>query len=270
MRRRPRDFWGINQMKKLFCILLLTAFCSIGHAFEFNRFPAGRIEGGRLSWASSSSIKLSVGYGEIMGSYWEITPPDTLVTVGYTLTGLTPTANGVFHYLYVDRSNSSLPNIVLKNSTTAPTWSNDFMGWYNGSDRCIGAVWVKPDAQINYFYCSDDVTYNWESTTLINPGSVSTTGVWTLYDFNDFVPKNAIAVQAGLHIWQSSVTWTMCRAGIMPERGLSTYGEGVTQTEAYCVIPFERGAQKKCKWLALASSSTGNVVLFIWSYKIER
>lgn len=51
---------------------------------------------------SDSTIKVSSGYGEILGSYWEIGATSAVAVTGYTLTGLTTTANGVFHYIYID------------------------------------------------------------------------------------------------------------------------------------------------------------------------
>ena len=50
------------------------------------------------------------------------------------------------HYLYVDDSavvssgSSLLTASEFINDTTEPAWNNAKVGWYNGNDRCIGAV----------------------------------------------------------------------------------------------------------------------------------
>ncbi len=56
------------KMRKLMKIMLFLAICATGMAFEFNRVPAGQINGARLSWVSDTEIKIGVGYGEIMGT----------------------------------------------------------------------------------------------------------------------------------------------------------------------------------------------------------
>lgn len=254
---------------------LAVVFCSSMFGFEFNRTPAGLIKGARLKYTSSNTIQIGVGFGDTMGSYWEIVATDTLVTTGYTLTGLTTTANGVVHYIYIDRTNSSLPNVVIRNSTTAPIWSDDFMGWYDNADRCIGAVWVKADGTINPFLCPDDETYvfpivgsspNW---IVLPAGSASTvTQVWSTRDITSYTAANIKEVTLQLACNNSS--WTWVTAGLAEEFGNERYEDGIRSATALSQLRYERNASRKYRWMAAASSTSGSVLMQIVGYRIER
>lgn len=243
-------------------------------AFEFNRIPAGQIQGVRLSWVSASSIKLGVGYGEVMGSYWEITPTNSLVTTGYTLTGLTTSTNGVFHYIYIDRLNSSLPDVTIKNSATAPTWSDDFMGWYNGPDRCIGVVWVNPAGNVTNFYCPDDVTYQWYVREVVAGGTVTTAETWNSLNLTAFVPANVTHASVLVSLYYASGTaWTNCRAGLAVtgfKGQTERYDGGVNKAAVGEWLPFARAGSRSIDWLAMATQSGSTASVGVQAFKIER
>jgi len=63
-----------------------------------------------------------------------------------------------WHYLYIDDSavvtlGARLLTVAeLLNSTTAPTWTVAKHGWYNGSDRCIGAFLTDGSSNLLAFY----------------------------------------------------------------------------------------------------------------------
>lgn len=267
-------------MRYLHRLLLFLLICSSSClAYEFNRVPAGLITGTRLSFVSTSAIKIGVGYGEIMGSYWEINPTDTLVTTGYSLTGLTTTTNGVVQYIYIDRANSSLPGVTLKNTTTAPTWSNDYMGWYNGLDRCIGALWVEPSGVLRSFFCADDRTYTWPTTAVTSFSKTlpSSYDVWTLFDISDYLPATTSEGIVETDAWIAGVTWHNCRVGISSENSSQYVGDGVLRAKIATYVPFERSAARKVKWMAYAATNsggtlttTGNLYVRISGYRIDR
>lgn len=81
------------------------------------------------------------------------------------------------HYIYIDDSavvaagSAVLSNTEILNSTTAPTWSHSKVGWYNGSDRCIGAVLTNASSEIISFYISGDNLYHYD--TLITERAVA-------------------------------------------------------------------------------------------------
>lgn len=245
--------------------------CTSLTAADYNRVPAGQLKGARPSWSSTSSIKIGVGYGEVSGSYWEIGATDPLATTGYTLTGLTSTANGVVHYLYIDRANSSFPDVAIRNSTTAPVWSDSFMGWYDGADRCIAAVWINPNGTIADFYCSADDTYAYVAKTF-SPGSPAT-GVeaWSNVDLSAYVPANSHEISVGLSLVGS---WSFSKAGLWAgganSAGNVEYEHGTTKAFVNTWLLLDRGHSKIVKWMANCSSTSGTVTLFIRGYRLER
>ncbi len=260
-------------MKKILWVFLFSALCTIGFGFEFNRMPAGTIAGVRPSYVSGSVVKVSVGYGETMGSYWEITSADSLVITGYTLTGLSATANGVFHYLYIDRANSSFPGVVLKNSTTAPIWSSDFMGWYNGSDRCIGAVWVLASGVVGSFICTDETTYYSPHIQVVNGAPSSATWNWSSYStFNAaaYLPVNMRAVRLNCLVLGS---FSFCRLRVTPSENQSNMMEFAGSSIALLNgwIEVSRGFGGSFYWYAQSSSASSNSTsIAVTGYKIER
>lgn len=264
-------------MRKALLLVLAIALCGMAQAFEFNRMPAGMINGAGLVYSSSTTIKLGVGYGEVMGSYWEIGATDSLVTAGYTLTGLSASTDGVLQYIYVDRVNSSFPSVTLKNSTTAPTWSNDFMGWYNSADRCIGVVRILPNGSIAAFYCPEDDSYIWESDGVnLTQTLPSNYGVWSTLGIGTYVPANARAALVAVDTYTTTAAWAACRVGVSDEYATQFIADGVTRARVDAYIPFKRGGSKNIKWMAYGHlsnnsiSTSGNLAVRIGGYKISR
>lgn len=62
-----------------------------------------------------------------------------------------------WHYIYLDDSaivaagSTTISATELLNSTTAPTWDADQLGWYNGNDRCIAAFYIDDAGDILEF-----------------------------------------------------------------------------------------------------------------------
>lgn len=119
--------------------------------------PIGDIHRAYIKYANTTTITVTAGYGECNGFYWENTS-DTNVSL------TVPTAEDIV-YIYVDFSESDFPSVVFTDSTTEPTFSDAKLGWYNGDDRCIGAVYSPASsATINNF--------NYIGTKLIFTGSL--------------------------------------------------------------------------------------------------
>ena len=60
-----------------------------------------------------------------------------------------------WQYIYMDESAISASPLVAAsflNSTTAPTYSQSKHGWYNGSDRCVFAVYINASGEYRQFY----------------------------------------------------------------------------------------------------------------------
>lgn len=256
-------------IKKITRILIISVVCSCVYGGTFRHEPAGMIKGARLAWVSGSTVKVGVGYGEDAGDYWEIVPTDSCVTTGYALTGLASSSLGSVQYIYIDRSNSRLPSVILINSTTAPTWSDNYMGWYNGSNRCIAAVWVQPDGTIINFICPTDDIYIFPDVTLFTDNSISTVyNTWHTFDCTPYAPVNAFALRLAQSMWGGS--WTYCLADIHPNSvAQAAYGPSAgTTTQGW--IMFARGAPKSVQYQAWASSATGSEGLWYEAYQIER
>jgi hypothetical protein len=256
-------------------LLCFVAFCSVSLAGTFNRQSAGLIKGARLSWVSGTAIKVGVGYGENAGEYWEIAPADNYNTTGYALAGLTTTTNGVFHYIYIDKANSLFPAITLTNSTTVPAWSDSYMGWYNGQNRCIGAVWAKADGTLANFFCSSDDTYTSAFLRLLIPsGAISTTyGIMNTVDYSAYAPVNAERVSFALSAgWNWSGTqWQFCRVRLLPVGGQDDfYADGSINAFLFTSISLTRGDAKQLQWMAWANTTNGVATLVVRGYKLER
>lgn len=265
----------IATMNKYIILLAISILCySSLDAFEYSRQPAGLINGVRLKYNSNDSIKVDVGYGEIMGDYWEITQSDTIVTEGYVLATLTPSTNGYVTYIYINRESSRLPSIELVDSPLPPTWSEDFMGWYRGGDRCIGAVWILPNGAVKSFYCPDDQTYMWGSAViLVNSTAVSTAwNVWNVFDLTNFSPANTAGLRLSTAAWENAnpFTWKFVRVGCRTTSSVEQYGDGVFQAMTVGWAYFARNAVRQCSYLTWASSGNGVTQLSLHGYRIER
>lgn len=69
-----------------------------------------------------------------------------------------------WHYIYIDDSavntlaSNELTAAEFLNSTTAPTWSDAYQGWYNGNDRCIFAILANAsNAILEFFHDGGDL-----------------------------------------------------------------------------------------------------------------
>jgi len=68
-----------------------------------------------------------------------------------------------WHYIYIDDSavvtqaSPELDADCFLNDMTAPTWSDAKHGWYNGSDRCIFAVYETGGAILEFFHDGGDL-----------------------------------------------------------------------------------------------------------------
>jgi len=93
----------------------------------------GFIKGMFPNWVSTTQLSVTNGEGYVSNIYFRSAAPITH--------NITVAANTNVVYLYVDYSASTFPTtVVLTNTTAAPTYSGALQGWYNGMDRCIGAV----------------------------------------------------------------------------------------------------------------------------------
>ena len=112
-----------------------------------------------------------------------------------------------WHYVYIDDSAvvtlalNELTAAEFLNDTTGPTYSASKHGWYNGSDRCIGAFLTDGSNNILEFFHDGDAVFfadeiedrastgistDWsDEITLTVPVFVRKVNVWFLYTYVD-------------------------------------------------------------------------------------
>jgi len=131
---------------------------------------------------------------EIHGGAWEIAGRVVRITSATTV-DITPTSSANWHYLYLDESNITalssytIDTSSIRTSTTAPTWSSLLNGWYNSSDRCIGAIYGDSTGIRTFYHSgecfsfaykisniSQDIDTTWTDVTLTAPGFCNKVG----------------------------------------------------------------------------------------------
>jgi len=143
-----------------------------------------------FSYNTTNSITISPGRYHINGSTERFITWDSELTYTFTSLGASE-----YHYLYIDDSDVGSDNVLaatdLFNTTTAPTWSNSKLGYYNNNDRCILALRTNTTNGLREFYHSNDLIH-WDSGLNIWNGYPRSTA-WqnvttTVPAFTDFVP----------------------------------------------------------------------------------
>jgi hypothetical protein len=106
----------------------------------------GRIEGFLIKYEDATHVDIEPGIIKANGSLYTLSS-----TYNHLMTSLA--AGYDQHYIYIDDDASTPPTPTIIDSTTEPAWSHAKNGWYNGDDRCIGAVPSKSAAsQLEYFF----------------------------------------------------------------------------------------------------------------------
>jgi len=101
---------------------------------------------------------------EIHGGAWEIAGRVVRITSATTV-DITPTSSANMHYIYLDESNITalssytIDTSSVRTSTTAPSWSSVLNGWYNSSDRCIGAFYGDSTGIRQFLHANDFFAY---------------------------------------------------------------------------------------------------------------
>jgi len=120
----------------------------------------------KFTYVDANTITVGPGQYDVSGTLAKIT--STLTTTAHGGTGAD------IMYLYIDYSSIPGDGVLLQSdliwSTTAPTWSDSLLGWYNGDDRCIFAVVVAvtTDAITEFAHVGNYVScaVAWDSGTV--------------------------------------------------------------------------------------------------------
>jgi hypothetical protein len=187
-----------------------------------------------VDYVDSDTIEIHTGFGECNGHYWEITSP-----IEHDMTGLTTTED--FHYIYIDDANSIYPEPRIIDRTTEPTWSDSKMGWYNGDDRCIGAV-LSNDGSASLVpfggnYENKILLRGTDNVYLLQNGNP--TGKWELLDCSSEIPVNATAILIGFYnsITSGSVSIRVAVYGTNRHQELIAQGTNSASLQNWLDLP---------------------------------
>lgn len=156
----------------------------------------GWIEGVHATYDSPTSVKIGIGAGYCMNRLFR-NDAEATVTISKF-----PAAAG-FTYVYLDHSASTYPaTLAFTNSLTEPAFvsATNQIGWYNGQDRCVAAVYASATAVFTFGQQDGRYTHGtqrvlcssgnpkgyWMSTTTNTVGYAVPT-----YEASVFLPKNA-------------------------------------------------------------------------------
>lgn len=104
----------------------------------------GYIKGFELEFSSGSEINIPPGVVDIGGGLYNHTTTSALTITSFT-------GSEGWYYIYADQSASTENSVVFIDSSTEPTYSDTLLGWYNGEDRCIGAVYSEDGSGLDAF-----------------------------------------------------------------------------------------------------------------------
>ncbi|MCP4153759.1 MAG: hypothetical protein GY757_38895, partial [bacterium] len=209
-------------------------------------------------------VTVTAGSGRCDGTEWEIT-----TEIDVDLSGVLPTGED-FIYIYIDDSASSYPTPTIIGSTTEPAWSDSKIGWYNGSDRCIGVVW-SPDssATVVDFSATADLECIVDDTTLIgwavylgNPNGSYQTAETTAY-----IPVNATKVR--LNASNNDSGELQILVGAYENTACHLVSDGYNSIFFSGWIELERGWSRDLKWSG-QDNDNNNFCVSIIGYTIER
>ncbi len=225
----------------------------------------GLIKGVVVKYDSDTSVKITTGYGECNGHYFEITGEIT-----HTLTSL-----GIgedFHYIYIDDANSEYPDVSIIDSIDEPSWSDERQGWYYGDDRCIGVVW-SPDGSSTIMNFQNNlhqkyVIVNNYLKQVLNNGTPD--GTWKFLETTDYIPVNAIAVF--VHAMNTAPSGKV-QVNVARYENISyeilAQSSWLTASQCRGWIELERGDSRDLKWHG-DSGDSSNFDVYIYGYQIER
>ena len=128
---------------------------------------AGFLVRPQFTWSDVETITLTGFRYHHNGTVEQIVKNDTTLTFVFGSGGSNAGSDDLgadeWHYLYLDDSaivtegTNVISETELINSTTAPTWDADQLGWYNGKDRCIAAFYSNADSELDEFFHTDSL-----------------------------------------------------------------------------------------------------------------
>ncbi len=245
-------------MKKT--ILGLFILIILGTMLGFTYNP-NVIWGTYVTYKSSTQITVTTGSGRCNGTEWSITSE-----IDVTLSSFT---GEDFIYIYIDDSASSYPTPTIIGATTEPSWSDTLHGFYNGDDRCIGAVWMDSANNVVEFQNNSNNEYITNSAikTVLQNGNPN--GAYQTVECTAYTPINSTAIFVNSY---NKDTSDACYVSVAPyESNFAPLCNEGYNTWVYCRgwIPLQRGWSRDLKWLGY-DNDDNSYLIQIRGYRIER
>lgn len=137
-----------------------TALATLGAA-GLHLWPGG-LKRAKLTYSDVDTILVDSFFYHHEGTTEQIVYSDAQITFDLGPAGSNSDSSAIgtsqWQYLYIDDSAvvTAGTNVIaaaqLLNSTTAPSYSQSKHGWYNGSDRCIFAIYIDSGGNIEEFF----------------------------------------------------------------------------------------------------------------------
>lgn len=232
-----------------------------------NVAPKGYISGVYPMYTDSDTVHIQVGLGECNGNFFNVTG-----TIQHDMTSLA--AGEDYHYIYVDDSASSYPTPTIIDATTEPTWSDSKLGFYNGNDRCVGAVW-SPDASATVlsYMVNPELYFTYLGTNMKQVVTdQNPTGIWTKAEATADIPVNAIKVY--VRVYDADID-AKCAVYASPsDAGPNFYEQVGMGSAGYCTqvawLNLRRGSERDLYWWAEDDDDDASVDVHIRGYQLER
>ena len=181
-----------------------------------------------LAYSTASAITIGGGMWALTGTTNRLVTlsAQTTFTLGSAGSNGSSTDLGAnqVHYIYIDDSaveslgSSALTASEFINSTTAPAYSHAKAGWYNGSDRAIGAVLTDGSNNILSFALFGGHYYRY-AAPVAEYAMAAMPSVYTSLDISSSVPKFSTRARLRLecNTASTSVVFDTSSTSVSPE-----------------------------------------------------
>ena len=233
----------------------------------------GLRRGFKLGYSSTTAVTISGGMWDHRGTttrqvYTASQLSFTLGSGGSNAGSDNLTASAL-QYIYIDDSavvssgSDLLTATEFVNSTTAPTYSNAKCGWYNGLDRCIGAILTTATSVIVEFQVTSSGFMGYTAATSIVAFSSSASPTSsTELDLGAIVPSFSTCAKLSLTTNTDAITFFF---GSTTGHNWNDYVTS-SGTTAYMSVTTALSATQKVDWYG---SGANTVALLLTGYYMD-
>lgn len=226
----------------------------------------GYKRGFKLGYSNATTITIGGGMWDHMGTTTQSVYTSSQLSFVCGSAGSNANSDNLgvseIHYIYIDDSavvsagSALLTASSFLNDTTAPAYSHAKAGWYNGLDRCVGAILTTAGSAVMSFYVRSNNYYCYNATITEFSSAAAPTAVQDL-DLASSMP--VFSTQAKLFIYPAT-------EGTVYQFGVNN---GAVYS-AYYTAPFANGSgvldvctdtAQIVDWVASAGSTTAILML---------